>query len=527
MSTVQVLILSAFIAFLILENYGYGYWMISRPIFAGPLIGLLLGDLPTGLLVGGSVELMYMGVIPIGGSVPPNAQIAGILSTVFAILNGGNAEIGIALALPIGLLAQLLIMFAWNLNIILIHGADKYVQAGDYKKVERMQRCGLLVFFFVFFIPTFLAIQFGSEFVNNVVASMPVALTDGLKVASGILPAVGMAMLLKMMNFKKYWAFFALGFVCSIYLGLDVLATSVIALALVFAMYTMQKKDSEDGFDNDFEEEAETEPAKRMLNQGVLKKVFLRSFFTMTTINYERYCSLGFCYSMIPALKVLYPDQEKFKEAMLRHNEFFNCHPYTGNAVIGVSLALEEQRAIGGSISAEAISATKAALMGPLSSIGDSVFKATFMTIFAAIGAALALDGNPAGPFVFLIPNVLLNVCSRWLFIKYGYELGTNLVIKMKGSIIDKFVEGATIVGMMVVGAMIVGFVKLNVACVWMIGEKEIILQDIINSLMPSLLPLLLVLSYYWILVKNKKGMYVCIIVSFVLGIAGKVVGLF
>lgn len=134
MSTLQVLLLSIFIALLILENYGYGYWMISRPIFAGPLIGLLLGDVQTGLLVGGSVELMYMGVIPVGGSVPPNAQIAGILSTVFAILNGGNAEVGIALALPIGLLAQLLIMFAWNLNIILIHGADKYVEAGDYKK---------------------------------------------------------------------------------------------------------------------------------------------------------------------------------------------------------------------------------------------------------------------------------------------------------------------------------------------------------------------------------------------------------
>ena len=65
MSTIQVLILSIFIAFLILENYGYGYWMISRPIFAGPLIGLLLGDVQTGLLVGGSVELMYMGVIPV------------------------------------------------------------------------------------------------------------------------------------------------------------------------------------------------------------------------------------------------------------------------------------------------------------------------------------------------------------------------------------------------------------------------------------------------------------------------------
>lgn len=529
MSTAHVLVLSIFIAVLILENYGYGYWMISRPIFAGPLIGLLMGDVQTGLLVGGSVELMYMGVIPVGGSVPPNAQIAGILSTVFAVLNGGNAEVGIALALPIGLLAQLLIMLAWNINIVLIHRADKYVKSGAYKKVEGIHLCGLVVFFFVFFIPTFLAIQFGSDFVNNVVSSMPVVLTDGLKVASGILPAVGMAMLLKMMNFKKYWPFFSLGFVFSIYLGLNVLAISIIALSLIFAIYAMkQNVRSDDGFDDEEEEEDTAETLSGLLDKKVLKKVFWRSFFSMTSINYERYCSLGFCYAMIPALKVLYPDQEDFKEALLRHNEFFNCHPYTGNAVIGVSLALEEQKAAGKPISAEAISSTKAALMGPLSSIGDSVFKATFMTIFAAIGAALALDGNMAGPFLFIIPNVLLNVCSRWLFIKYGYKLGTSLVVKMKSSnLIDKFVEGATIVGMMVVGAMIVGFVKLNVSTVWQIGEKQIVLQEIIDSLMPSLLPLLLVLAYYWILIKNKKGMYICIIASFVLGIAGKAVGLF
>lgn len=528
MTTLQVLVLSIFIAALILENYGYGYWMISRPIFAGPLIGLLLGDIRTGLLVGGSVELMYMGVIPVGGSVPPNAQIAGILSTVFAIMSGGNVEIGIALALPIGLLAQLLIMLAWNINIVLIHKADKYVLNGNVKKAELTHLAGLVVFFFVFFIPTFLAIQFGSEFVNNIVTAMPAVLTNGLKIASGIMPAVGMAMLLRMMNFKKYWPFFAIGFVCAVYLGLDVLAVSITAFALVVAIFTMRKQENEiDAFEEDTSYDAE-EKVPGILTNKILKKVFRRSFFSMTTINYERYCSLGFCYAMIPALKALYPEQERFNEAMQRHNEFFNCHPYTGNAVIGVSLALEEQRAMGREISGEAISSAKAALMGPLSSIGDSVFKATFMTIFAAIASALALDGNVMAPFVFIIPNVLLNVCSRWYFVKYGHKLGTNMIMKMKGShIIEKFVEGATIVGMMVVGAMIVSFVKLSFVAIWQIGGKEIVLQNLLNSLMPSLLPLLLSLSYYWILTKNKKGMYICIILSFAIGIIGNAVGIF
>lgn len=523
----ETLILSLFIALLITENYGYGYWMISRPIFAGPLIGLLMGDLTTGLIVGGSVELMYMGILPIGGSVPPNAQIAGILSTVFAIYNGGNPEIGIALALPIGLLAQLLIMFAWNINILLMHVADKYIDEGNAKKVELTHLAGLVVFFITFFIPTYLAIHFGSDFVNNVVDAMPPLLTDGLKVASGILPAVGMAMLLKMMNLKKYWPFFLIGFVGAVYLGMDVLGVALIGFAIAAALYLMGKDAKEDD-DFDDEEETVADTENGLLTKKELWATFRRSFFFMTTINYERYCSLGFCYAMIPALKKLYPNETDFKEALKRHNEFFNCHPYTGNAVLGVTLALEEQRAMGKPITAEAISSTKAALMGPLSGVGDSIFKASFMTIFAAIAAGLALDGNAIAPIVFIVPNVALNLLSRWYFIKYGHKLGTQLVSKMKNSnLIDRFVEGATIVGMMVVAAMTVSFVKLNVAYVWTFGEKEIIVQDLLNSIFPSLLPLLLVLGYYKILNKSNKGMYICVIVSFIIGIVGKAIGMF
>lgn len=525
----EALLLSLFIALVITENYGYGYWMVSRPIFAGPLIGLIMGDPATGLIVGGSVELMYMGILPIGGSVPPNAQIAGMLSTVFAIMNGGNPEVGIALALPIGLLAQLLIMFAWNVNIVLMHVADKFIEKGEVRKVELTHLSGLVVFFITFFIPTFLAIHFGSDYVNMVVQNMPKWLTDGLTVASGILPAVGMAMLLKMMNMKKYWPFFMLGLVFAIYFKIDVLAISLIGFAFAAALYMMKNdKSSEDEFD-DFEDETSVvEESEGILTKKELRSTFLRSFFSMTTINYERYCSLGFAYAMIPALKKLYPNKEEFTEALKRHNEFFNCHPYTGNAVLGVALALEEQKAMGKKVTAEAISSTKAALMGPLSGIGDSIFKASFMTIFAAIGAGLALDGNMLGPIIFIVPNVLLNVLSRWYFIKYGHKLGTQLVSKMNSSnLIDKFVEGATIVGMMVVAAMSVSFVKCNIAWVWTFGEKEIIVQDLINSIFPSLLPILLVLGYYQILKKNKKGMYICVILSFVLGIAGKAIGMF
>ena len=524
MTTPVVLALSAFIALLILENYGYGYWMISRPIVGGALLGLIMGNLPVGLLVGGSVELMFMGVLPIGGSVPPNAQIAGLIGTAFAILAGGKAEIGITLAIPVGILAQFLIMLAWNVNIILVHRADKYIKEGNTRKVEITHMFGLVVFFIIFFVSTFLALQFGSKWVSNLVANIPAWLSDGLKMSAAILPAVGMAMLVKMMDAKRYWPFLLLGFVLAEYLKLNILAISLLGLAIAAGTFSLSKSnetDSLSNFTNDKESESNIKP---VLDKSDLRKVFLRSFFSMTSINYERYCNLGFCFAMIPALKKLYKDPTEYKAALARNNEFFNCHPYTGNAVLGVTLALEEKKATTNEISSEVISSTKAALMGPLSGIGDSVFKATFMTIFAAIGAGMCLAGNAFGPIIFIVPNVLLNVLSRWYFIKYGYKFGISLVNKIhESNLLNKFVQGATIVGLMVTAAMVISFVKVPIALTATFGGKKIVVQDMLDQILPGLIPVVITWGFYEILNKLKHGNYICILLSFAIGILGKV----
>lgn len=264
-----------------------------------------------------------------------------------------------------------------------------------------------------------------------------------------------------------------------------------------------------------------------MIEKKDLRKVVLRSFFTMSTINYERYMSLGFNYAMIPILRKIYPDEEEYIKALQRHNEFFNCHPYTTNVVLGVATALEEQRAMGKLVTEETIASTKTALMGPLSGIGDSVFKATFMTIFAAIGAGLALNGNILGPIIFIVPNVTLNLLTRYFGVFWGYKFGVKLIVKMKQSdLIQKFVQGATIVGMMVTGSMVVNFVKIQLTATWVSGGKEIILQELLDQIFPSLLPLVITLLFYTALVKKKKAIYWLMIVCFIIGLAGKFFGI-
>ncbi|MFY9282821.1 MAG: PTS system mannose/fructose/sorbose family transporter subunit IID [Miniphocaeibacter sp.] len=521
MNIVSALLLSLFVALLITENYGYGYWMISRPIFAGPLIGLIMGDVKTGLAVGASVELMFMGVLPIGGSVPPNAQIAGVIGTIYAI-QSNSPSLGISLALPIGILAQFLIMLAWNINIFIVHKSDKAINSGNTKKIELIHLSGILVFFLVFFIASFLAIYFGSDFVKNINDALPAWVSGGIEIASGLLPAIGMAMLLKMMDFKKYWPFFLIGFILSVYLELNVLAVSLLGLGIAAGIMSISKKDGER---LSIEEDDEKEDG--LIEKKDLRKVVLRSFFTMSTINYERYMSLGFNYAMIPILRKIYPDEEEYIKALQRHNEFFNCHPYTTNVVLGVATALEEQRAMGKLVTEETIASTKTALMGPLSGIGDSVFKATFMTIFAAIGAGLALNGNILGPIIFIVPNVTLNLLTRYFGVFWGYKFGVKLIVKMKQSdLIQKFVQGATIVGMMVTGSMVVNFVKIQLTATWVSGGKEIILQELLDQIFPSLLPLVITLLFYTALVKKKKAIYWLMIVCFIIGLAGKFFGI-
>ena len=215
MNILTALLVSVVMGLLLTENLGYGHLQISRPVFAGPIIGLIMGDLQTGLIVGGTVELMFMGVFPVGGSVPPNAQFAGMMATVLAISSGSNPEVGITLAIPIGVFAQFVILLSYNINLIIVHKADGEIEKG---KVDRVNSClwlCILNLFICWTLSSFLGAYLGSEWVGALYAKLPAFVQAGLSVASGIMPAMGMAMLLRMMELKKFWSFLLIGYVLS------------------------------------------------------------------------------------------------------------------------------------------------------------------------------------------------------------------------------------------------------------------------------------------------------------------------
>lgn len=261
-----------------------------------------------------------------------------------------------------------------------------------------------------------------------------------------------------------------------------------------------------------------------------LTNVFLRSNILQGSWNFERMQALGFCFAMVPIIQRLYPDKndERRKQAIRRHLEFFNTHPYVAAPILGVTIAMEEQRSNGAAIDDGAINSIKVGLMGPLAGVGDPIFWGTVRPVFAALGAGLALDGQLLGPILFFVLFNLVRLLTRYFGIVYGYFKGLNIVNDMSGGLLQKLTEGASILGLFVMGALVNKWTTFNIPLIVYPESGEVqakSVQNILDSLMPGLGPLLLTFGCMWLLNHKVNALWI-IVGFFILGILGAWSGL-
>ena len=237
--------------------------------------------------------------------------------------------------------------------------------------------------------------------------------------------------------------------------------------------------------------------------------------------NYEKMQGLGYCFSMLPILRKLYPDPDDLKKALNKHMQFFNTHQEFAEIILGIDIAMEEKEGIN---SLEAVSAIKTGLMGPLAGIGDTLFGVIANTILFSIGSYMALEGNPAGIIMYLIWGCI-RVAMRGAFIHIGYREGTKIISNL-GDKMNRITEAASTLGLTVVGALIPSVINANVPFVFKSGDVTLELQSILDQIMPALIPVLLVGLVYALL--NRKGMssFKAIIFVMLLGIVCSVVGI-
>lgn len=266
----------------------------------------------------------------------------------------------------------------------------------------------------------------------------------------------------------------------------------------------------------------------KKVTQKDLNAVVLRSNLFQGSWNFERMQALGFAYSMVPVIKRLYPDPNSAerKDAIKRHLEFFNTQPFVAAPVLGVTIAMEEERANGKEIDDAAINGIKVGLMGPLAGVGDPIYWGTARPVFAALGANLALTGSLLGPILFFFLFNLVRLATRYFGVTYGYRKGLDIVGDMSGGLLQKLTEGASILGLFIMGALVQKWTSINVPLVMSKIPKQdgtievTTVQNILDSLMPGLLPLLLTFACMWLL-RNRVNALWIIIGFFAIGIFG------
>lgn len=222
---------------------------LYSPLFAGALTGLLMGDLQMGLLVGATMQLMTLGVATYGGASVPDFLTGSIIATAYAILSGQGAEYGITIAVPIGILLTQVDVLGRMVNVIFQHRANRCAERGDTRGVEVSNLLGILPWTLSRMIPVFLGLFFGEVVVTQITAVIPDWLMAGLRYAAGLLPAMGIALLMRYLPLKKFFPYYIIGFVLMAYFAatanFTILAVSLVGFALA-AIYYMRNNSKGD-----------------------------------------------------------------------------------------------------------------------------------------------------------------------------------------------------------------------------------------------------------------------------------------
>lgn len=258
------------------------------------------------------------------------------------------------------------------------------------------------------------------------------------------------------------------------------------------------------------------------LDKKTLNKMVWRSLNLQGSFNYERMQAGGWLYGILPGLEKIHGDNEEDLKTSMQHNlEFFNTHPFLVTFVMGIVLSLEQQKA-----DIPTIRAVRVAAMGPLGGIGDAIFWFTLVPITAGITSNMAINGSLAGPILFLLIFNVVQFGIRFWLMNWSYKLGSK-AIELLTANAKEFTRAASLLGVFVVGALTSNYGGTTVKLQFENGESPIIIQNILDGILPKLIPLTITLGLFFLIKKKGWTPVACIGLLLVVGLLGALIGLF
>ncbi|WP_155286127.1 PTS mannose/fructose/sorbose/N-acetylgalactosamine transporter subunit IIC [Lacticaseibacillus zhaodongensis] len=224
-------------------NWLWGQTMIERPLVVGLVAGIIFGDVRTGVMMGAALEAIFMGAVDIGGALSAEPVTATVLATTFAITLNVNQKAALALAVPIGVFAAFISMFLKNVVMnVFAPAVDKVAEKDDAKALTRLHFTMWFLNYFVFSLVTFFSVLAGAKPVQALVDRIPANLMAGLSATGGLLPAVGFAILMRMLWSKQLSPFYFLGFILTAYMKLPSVAVAAVGLVIVIVQWLRDKQ---------------------------------------------------------------------------------------------------------------------------------------------------------------------------------------------------------------------------------------------------------------------------------------------
>ena len=259
-------------------------------------------------------------------------------------------------------------------------------------------------------------------------------------------------------------------------------------------------------------------PAKD-LDKKTLNKMVWRSLFLQASFNYERMQAAGWLYGILPGLEKIHTNKEDLSKSMKHNLDFFNTHPFLVTFVMGIILSLEQQKA-----DTQTIRAVRVAAMGPLGGIGDAIFWFTLVPITAGITANMAIGGSLLGPILFLLIFNIVQFGLRYWLMYWSYNLGSKAIdILTKNA--KEFTHAASLLGVFIVGALTSNYGATKLAIEIPNGESPIVIQSILDGILPQLIPFGLTLMLFFLLKKKNWKPVTCIALLLAIGIIGAGIG--
>lgn len=543
--TIIQAVLCGMIYWLAIGNLPFvGLWTLQKPFVCGTLTGLLLGHPVQGAVIGASINLIYLGFISAGGSMPADISLAGILGTVFAITNHLDTKVALALAVPIGLLGTLVWTGRMTFDSVFVHMADRYIEKEEYHKIWRANVLyPQIMCFFMTVIPCAVAIYFGVDFVDRFLEFFEGNVLTVLQIIGGLMPALGIAITLQNIYEGESRVFLFVGFMLAVYTDLPLLTLGIIALltAIIYVQVTEsngfigrkqtnQEEDEEDG-DDDLEELAFDSSHHLIPQRALFKAWLIWETFPQTCYNYERMMGQHMAHVFTKVISYLHEDHsEKRKEIMKREMDFFNVHVEFGACIPGMAIALEEMKAMGKPIPGDLIKNLKTSFMGPLAGLGDTIWQGVFVPVLLVICIDISNTdgGNVYGVILYTVIITLVACALSYRNFMFGYKAGYNAMVEyLEKGILQRLTKGASIMGCMVMGSLIINYVTCTCGIVINTSVDSYNIQEqLLDHICPGILPFIMTMLIYFLMKKKRWPVTRVIFMIFVLGVLGDLTGI-